>query len=223
MLLLMLAFGHSVWWNSTSPTSAAPTTLQTTAAAAAVPTTSSATATTGSGNSGIGPGATLQRGYYWIRAIESPNFHKYLKPSPLYSPGPAVMGDLTTAGKFQAVNGQSVQLASETGATTQLLGIFFPEFVQLYFSRPPRTHTTRSAGQGDGQMWSTPDIARPNQIAWYACTGQLLYINLGNYDYHMPVGCADETTHYYNAATASSYKLGGWRVEGEGLRERIKA
>ena len=45
---------------------------------------------------------------------------------------------------------------------------------------------------------------RPNKSAWYVCTGQKLYINLGNYLYMTPSGCADQTIHYYNDKTANN-------------------
>ena len=100
-------------------TTTAPTTLVTTTAAA--PTGTGSTPTTGTGTTGTGPGTTLQSGYYWIRAVEPPNFHKCLQSSSLYSTGPAVMGDYTTAGQFQVVGGQLVQLIGATSATAQLL------------------------------------------------------------------------------------------------------
>ena len=100
-------------------TTAASATLVTTTAAA--PTGTGSTPTTGRGTTGTGPGTTLQSGYYWIRAVESPNFHKYLQSNLLYSTGPAVMGDYTTAGQFQVVDGQLVQLISTPGATAQFL------------------------------------------------------------------------------------------------------
>lgn len=100
-------------------TTAVSTTVVTTTAAA--PSGTGSTPTTGTGTTGTGPGTTLQSGYYWICAVESPNFHKYLQSNPLYSTGPAVMGDYTTAGQFQVVDGQLVQLISTPGATAQLL------------------------------------------------------------------------------------------------------
>ncbi|OCL12840.1 hypothetical protein AOQ84DRAFT_311508 [Glonium stellatum] len=189
-------------------TAAAPTTLVTTTAAALTGTGS--TPTTGTGTTGTGPGTTLQSGYYWIRAVESPNFHKYLQSKPLYTTGPAVMGDYTTAGQFQVVDGQLVQLISSPGATAQLLyGIVSTQTynnnqsLQLTFSTTKNSYGT-FGWQGDGLTWSTPGVSRPNSIAWYVCTGQLLYINLGNYLYNTPSGCADETIHYYNAATTNN-------------------
>jgi hypothetical protein len=56
-----------------------------------------------------GPGTTLQSGYYWIRAVASPNFHKYLQTKPMYVPGTAIMDSYTTAGQFQIVSGQLIQ------------------------------------------------------------------------------------------------------------------
>lgn len=50
----------------------------------------------------------------WIRAVESPNFHKYLQSRPLYSPGVAILDSYTTAGQFQIISGQLVQLINST-------------------------------------------------------------------------------------------------------------
>jgi hypothetical protein len=61
-------------------------------------------------SSASGPGTTLQSGCYWIRAVEAPNFHKYLQTKPEYSPGTALMDSYTTAAQFQIVSGQLVQL-----------------------------------------------------------------------------------------------------------------
>jgi hypothetical protein len=71
---------------------------------------SASTTVTGGGSAGSGPGTTLQAGYYWVRAIESPNFHKYLQTSQEYTAGTAIMGDYTTAGQFSTANGQLVGL-----------------------------------------------------------------------------------------------------------------
>jgi len=69
----------------------------------------------------IGPGTTLQSGYYWVRAVTEPNFHKYLQTTPEYSPGVAVLNAYTTAGQFQVVDGQLVQLVSGTGTPPSFL------------------------------------------------------------------------------------------------------
>ena len=65
---------------------------------------------TGGGSAGSGPGITLQSGYYWIRAVESPNFHKYLQTSPKHTTGIAIMDDYTMVGQFNIINSQLVEL-----------------------------------------------------------------------------------------------------------------
>ncbi|KAF2658453.1 carbohydrate-binding module family 1 protein [Lophiostoma macrostomum CBS 122681] len=160
---------------------------------------------------GTGPGTTLQSGYYWIRAVEAPNFHKYLQSKPLYATGPAILGDYTTAGQFQVVDGQLVQLVSAPGASpvTLLYGIVSVEryfnnlSLSVTWSATKNTYGT-FGWQGDGLTWSEPSIQRPNAIAWYVCSGQTVYINIGNYLYGTPSGCADETIHYYNDKTANN-------------------
>jgi hypothetical protein len=175
------------------------------------------TTTGGSTSTGTGPGTTLQSGYYWIRAVEAPYFHYYLQSQTLYTSGNAVLGSYTTAGQFQVVDGQLVQLVSSPGGTAQLLygnvatntsynGRMFigcvqfegvlthmPEALQVTFSTSKNTYGTWG-WQGDGLTWSTPDIKRPNSIAWYICTNDhLVYLNLGAYLYNTPSGCSDET------------------------------
>ncbi|EUC50504.1 carbohydrate-binding module family 1 protein [Bipolaris oryzae ATCC 44560] len=159
---------------------------------------------------GTGPGTTLQAGYYWIRAVAAPNFHKYIQTNPLYSTGPALLGDHTTAGQLQVVSGQLVQLVSAPGAPVKLLyANVSPERVinnmslAVTFSETKNTYGTFAWG-GDDLQWSSTDVTRPNKSAWYVCTGQKLYINLGNYLYQTPSGCADQTIHYYNDKTANA-------------------
>lgn len=64
------------------------------------------------------------------------------------------------------------------------------------------------AFSGDALQWTIANVTRPNDSAWLACpdgTGAVpLFVNLGPYGYMTPAGCADETIHFYNAATASS-------------------
>ncbi|CZR62129.1 related to cellulase precursor [Phialocephala subalpina] len=164
---------------------------------------SASTTLSGGSSSASGPGTTLQSGYYWIRAVESPNFHKYLQSRPLYSPGDAVLDSYTTAGQFQIISGQLVQLINSTytlyanvqqntTAATKL---------SMSFNATENTYGT-FAFSGDAVTWSTPDINRPNLSAWLVCENQTLWINLGNYAYLTPAGCVDETIHYYNDQTA---------------------
>ncbi|KAF2463444.1 uncharacterized protein BDR25DRAFT_337828 [Lindgomyces ingoldianus] len=160
---------------------------------------------------GSGPGTELQTGYYWIRAVASPNFHKYMQSKPLYATGPAVLGDYTTAGQFQVVDGQLVQLVSGPGEKPEklLYGIVSQERYINNNSLSVTWSTEKNgygkfAFNGDGLTWNVAGVTRPNAAAWYVCTGQLMYINLGNYLYQTPSGCADQTIHYYNDKKANN-------------------
>jgi hypothetical protein len=154
---------------------------------------SAPTTITGGGNAGSGPGTTLQAGYYWIRAVESPNFI-VLAASPGYTIGIATMGDYTMAGQFNIVNGQLVELI--TGGL--LYAVVSPHTdstvtkLAVTFSKTPNTYGT-FAFSGDAVTWIISSISRPNSAAWLVCTGQQLFINLGPYVYGTPAGCADET------------------------------
>ncbi|KAH9865079.1 hypothetical protein IAQ61_009025 [Plenodomus lingam] len=159
--------------------------------------------------SSTGPGTTLQSGYYWIRAVAAPNFHKYIQSSPLYSPGPALLESHTTAAQLQVVSGQLVQLVSAPGEPVKLLYAVVNETrvindmsLAVTFSESKNTYGTFAFG-GDDLQWSVAGVNRPNKSAWYVCAGQRLYINLGNYAYGTPTGCADQTIHYYNDKSAN--------------------
>lgn len=173
-------------------TSKASTLTSTTSSKSSVTTTT----TGGGGSAGSGPGPTLQAGYYWIRAVEAPNFHKYLQTAPEYTTGIALMGDYTTAGQFNIVNGQLVELI--TGGL--LYAVVSPQSnstetkLAVTFSKSQNTYGT-FAFSGDAVTWTIPSISRPNTAAWLVCTGQQLFINLGPYDYNTPAGCADETVY----------------------------
>lgn len=170
--------------------------------------TASQTTSAGSGSaSGTGPGSTLQTNYLWIRAVEDPNFHKYLQTKPTYSTGLAILDSYTTAGQFNIVNGQLVELIDNKG--TLLYANVLPQsdpsknYLPVSFSTSKNTNGT-FAFSGDAVTWSSPGVARQNNAAWLVCANQQLFINLGAYDYNTPAGCADETIHFYNGATAVS-------------------
>jgi hypothetical protein len=56
---------------------------------------------------------------------------------------------------------------------------------------------------GDALQWNVASISRPNSSAWYVCgSGNQLFINLGQYLYGTPTGCADQTV--------SSFSLVRW-------------
>ncbi|MCJ1308222.1 hypothetical protein MMC25_001875 [Agyrium rufum] len=202
--------------STTSTSSSKPTTMMTsTKVSSSISTPPTKTTTTsvsttiagptGSGPTGAGPGNTLLPGYLWIRSVEAPNFHHYLQTNPEYTTGTAIMGDYTTAGQFNIVSGQLVELIDTKGtllyANVAQQSSPSETTLPVAFSTTPNTYGT-FAFQGDAVTWSVAGISRPNTAAWYVCTGEQLFINLGNYDYGTPATCADETIHYYNGATA---------------------
>lgn len=137
---------------------------------------------------------TLQPGQYWIRAVASPNFHKYLQTVPANQAGPATLNDYTTAGQYNIVDGQ---LVDYTG--TLYLHVEKPADL----ASPPRTLATTFnatknsfgtfAFQGDAVTWSAPGLQRQNLAAWLVCQNQALFINTGAYAYQTPAGCSDQT------------------------------
>ena len=139
---------------------------------------------------------TLVKGQYWIRAVASPNFHKYLQTKPVNTPGTATLGSSKTAGQFQVVSGQLVEY---TGAGTP------PLYMQVekptdFTQRTLKTwfNTTQNAFgtfvfQGDALTWSAPEVKRQNLAAWLVCKDQALFVNTGAYAYQTPAGCADQT------------------------------
>ncbi|CAK7236248.1 hypothetical protein SBRCBS47491_009573 [Sporothrix bragantina] len=152
---------------------------------------------------------TLASGQLWIRAVEAPNFHKYLQTKPANTAGVAILDSYTTAGQFNIVDGQLVNSIGNSAG---------PLYMQVQEpadpSSPPRTlatsfNTTKNtfgtfAFQGDTVTWTAPNLKRQNLAAWLVCANQQLFINTGAYAYQTPSGCADETIHFYNAATANS-------------------
>ncbi|KAK7958548.1 hypothetical protein PG988_013396 [Apiospora saccharicola] len=136
----------------------------------------------------VGPGTTLQKGWYWIRAVAAPNYHKYLQTKPAVAAGTALLESYTTAGQFNVADGQLVENTGD-GQTAP-----------LYMWNPFGAF----AFQGDALTWSTPEVQRQNVAAWLVCKGQALFINTGAYAYQTPAGCSDQTIHYYNDAHANN-------------------
>ena len=107
------------------------------------------------------------------------------------------MNDYTTAGQFNIVNGQLVELIDPVKGTQLYANVEQPANssvvkLAMTFKATPNTFGTFSFS-GDAVQWSTPSISRPNLSAWLVCQAQQLFINLGPYDYDTPAGCADET------------------------------
>ncbi|KAI1460265.1 hypothetical protein F4805DRAFT_388330 [Annulohypoxylon moriforme] len=156
-----------------------------------------------------GPGTTLQAGWYWIRAVASPNYHKYLQTKPANAPGTAVLESYTTAGQYNVKDGQLVANTGE-GSAPLYLHVEKPADT----ANPPRTlatsfnETENDFGtfefQGDALTWSVPEVKRQNLAAWLVCANQALFINTGAYGYQTPSGCSDQTIHYYNDAHANA-------------------
>ncbi|KAI1877318.1 hypothetical protein JX265_003326 [Neoarthrinium moseri] len=154
-----------------------------------------------------GPGTTLQSGWYWIRAVASPNFHKYLQTKPAYKPGTAILDSYTTAGQFNIKDGQLIANIG-TGADPLYLNVEKPadltqRTLATWFNTTKNPFGT-FVFQGDAVTWSTPEVKRQNLAAWLVCKNQALFINTGAYGYQTPSGCADQTIHYYNDAHANS-------------------
>ncbi|KAF3941457.1 hypothetical protein ABW19_dt0209179 [Dactylella cylindrospora] len=186
---------------STSRTAISTTASRTTALSTTRLSSTAPQPTTG----GLGPGSTLISPYIWIRAVVSPYYHKYLQSEVLRSPGSAVLGDYTTAGQFDVVNGQLVQLIDTSG--TLLYGYIEEKTsdsqtkLQLTWGTTPSSYGT-FAWSGDALLWSHPSVSRQNNGAWLICESAKVYANLGAYGYMTPAGCSDATIHFYNGATA---------------------
>ncbi|KAI0430126.1 carbohydrate-binding module family 1 protein [Xylaria sp. FL1042] len=167
------------------------------------------TTTTGAG-SGTYP-TTLQSGYYWIRAVESPNFHSYLQAAPTATPfpgpGDAFLQSNTNAGQFNIIDTQLVYNPGSSGGETLYMWVENPtnktqRTLETWFDTTENPYGA-FAFQGDTLTWTVEDISRPNSAAWLVCgDGGQLYINTGAYAYDTPSGCADETIHSYGGSTA---------------------
>ncbi|KAI5890342.1 uncharacterized protein SCHCODRAFT_02631572 [Schizophyllum commune H4-8] len=155
-----------------------------------------------------GSSATLEPGYSFIRAVEDPNFHKYLQSEVLETASDAVLGEPENAAQFQITDGQLVQNAGGT----PLYAIVEPpadestKKLKVTWAEEPDTLGS-FVFTGDTVEWSSPDVTRPQNNAWLVCEDEDgnkdVYINLGPYSYETPEGCADETIHAYTGSTAT--------------------
>ncbi|KAI8285509.1 hypothetical protein K4K60_001175 [Colletotrichum sp. SAR11_57] len=146
---------------------------------------------------------TLVSGWYWIRAVASPNYHSYLQAKPTGTPSKAYLDSPSTAGQFKIEDGQLVHL---TGSSSLYLNVENPadktqRKLETWFATTKNTYGT-FAFQGDTLTWSTPDINRPNLAAWLVCENQEVFINTGAYLYQTPAGCYDQTIQSYGGSTA---------------------
>jgi hypothetical protein len=174
-----------------------PTTPPPTTTPSATPTTTPSPTTSGGSGSGGSPPTTLLSGYAWIRAVETPNFHKYLQSNPVLSAAEAILGSTTSAGQFKVVNGQLEYAIDSTGSKVLYASVGAPAsasatILPVSFSTSPESSGTFTFS-GDSLQWTSPSYTRPNPGAWLVCADQTLYINLGNYGYQTPSGCNDAT------------------------------
>ncbi|KAI6339855.1 hypothetical protein MCOR25_011235 [Pyricularia grisea] len=151
----------------------------------------------------------LAEGQYWIRAVAPPNYHKYLQTNPTNVAGQAILGAAGTAGQFSIQDGQLVE-ATGSGSPALYLHVERPAVLTDPPQRALATwfNTTKNdfgvfAWQGDSLIWTTTEVKRQNAAAWLVCRDQGLFVNTGAYAYQTPVGCVDQTIHYYNDKTAN--------------------
>lgn len=137
---------------------------------------------------------TLVKGQYWIRAVASPNYHKYLQTKPPNTPSVAILGSSKTAGQFSV--SASGQLVAYADPPLYLNVEKPPDFTQrklaVWFNTTQNAFGT-FVFQGDALTWSAPEVKRQNLAAWLVCEGQALFVNTGAYAYQTPAGCADQT------------------------------
>ncbi len=146
---------------------------------------------------------TLAKGQYWIRAVEAPNFHKYIQTSPANAAGAAILASSKTAGQFNIVDGQLIE---STGDVPLYLNVEKPADLTQRTLATSFSTTKNAFGtfvfQGDAVTWSTPEIKRQNLAAWLVCKSNALFINTGAYGYQTPSGCADETVSSHSMGPA---------------------
>lgn len=146
-------------------------------------------------DTGTNPGSTLVSGWYYVRAVASPNFHSYLQSKPTGLPSDAFLDAPENAGQFNIIDGQLVYNTGEGG--DMYLHVENPDdktqrTLETWFADEVNDYGT-FAFQGDTVTWHVDDIARPNEAAWLVCDAQQLFINTGAYAYDTPEGCADQT------------------------------
>ncbi|KAL2821318.1 hypothetical protein BDW59DRAFT_164201 [Aspergillus cavernicola] len=152
------------------------------------------------------PLPTLTPDWFFIRAVQEPNYHSYLQSKPTATPGTAYLDMNTNAGQFNIISGQLVYYTptSENGSSLYM-NVENPSDktqrkLTTWFNTTENTYG-EFAFQGDTVAWSVSDIERPNTAAWLVCEEQQLFINTGAYAYETPEGCADQTIHSYGGST----------------------
>ncbi|KAK4198022.1 hypothetical protein QBC40DRAFT_332076 [Triangularia verruculosa] len=197
---------------SPTPLPSSPPFVITTSSSRAITTLTTVTTTSTQGGSSPGPvvptPTTLQSGWYWIRAVATPNYRSYLQPQPTSTPVPraAVLANSKTAAQFQLTSGQLVQ--NNFGNSPNLyLNVENPtdktqRRLKTWFDTKPNAYGA-FGWQGDTLIWTVSDINRPNSAAWLVCgDNKEVFINTGAFLWDTPAGCFDHTIHSYNGAQA---------------------
>ncbi|KAH8823918.1 carbohydrate-binding module family 1 protein [Flagelloscypha sp. PMI_526] len=165
------------------------------------PTTTTTTTTT----SPSGSAPTLVAGYGFIRSVEDPTFHKYLRSEVSGTASDAVVGDYTTAALFKIDGGQLIQYPSNLYGVVEAKTSTDQVKLKLSWSKTAPSGAYFS-WSGDTLLWINPNVTRPQSNAWLVCAdsaGNLdVYVNLGPYAYNTPAGCSDSTIHEYTGPSA---------------------
>lgn len=146
---------------------------------------------------------TLVSPNYWIRAVASPNYRKYLQSLSPLAPGKAIISSHLTASQFY--------LTSSDGQLTLYRGAGIPPLYlnvenpsdktqrKLYTEfRESKNEYGTFGFQGDTLTWSVAEIKRPNEAAWLVCgDDKELFVNTGAYGWDTPAGCSDQTVSVF--------------------------
>ncbi|CAA7268822.1 unnamed protein product [Cyclocybe aegerita] len=192
------------WYSQCIPGTAPP--APSTTAPPTVPTPGSPSTTAPSGTRPPTGPPTLVSGWNFIRAVTSPNFHKYLQSEVYQTESDAVLGEGATAAQFQITNGQLVQnvAGGSLYATVEPRSSSSVMRLKVSWSKTPDTLGSFRFS-GDTVEWSSPTISRPQTNAWLVCADSSgnrdVYINLGAYGYQTPSGCNDHTIHGFTGTT----------------------
>ncbi|KAI0342450.1 hypothetical protein BDW22DRAFT_1330769 [Trametopsis cervina] len=194
--------------SSTPSTVSSPPSPPPSSAPSTGPVSTSKPTTVSSAPAGATP--TLISGFSFIRAVEDPNFHKYLRSEVKGTASDAVLGEPVDAAQFQITNGQ---LQQTIGGGNWLYAAVEPRANSTVMKLKVSWQTTPAASgtfawSGDTVTWTSPTISRPQSNAWLICPDAAgnkdLYVNLGPYSYQTPAGCADETIHAYTGPTPTA-------------------
>ena len=83
-------------------------------------------------------------GYYWIRAVEAPNFHSYLQGAPTSTPSPgpgdAYLLAASKAGQFNVVDGLTFMNNGTYGPTPRVVVDAFKRYNDLLAEDPTNNY-----------------------------------------------------------------------------------